>query len=233
MARNTGAQLAATISALAVVIGIGSSCGGSTDAAPDFSVTADTAAATTLGTQVTIHVHLASTGVSGPVTLTLTGADSTWTVTPPALPVNLTANGQASADVMVTIPSDGNAAPTGTTLTVDAVTGTHDHTATSLVTVANQFIIPIRLGATVGGTHWGVPSADTIRLRIGTQVLFRDDDSSGHIIHANPANIGLAHQGTSSPIFQGGTYAQSVTLSGLDRVTCHSHPTDTLVLYVP
>src|ERR1041384_437847 len=80
---------------------------------PDYSVTADTAAPTTLGTSVTIHVHLTSSGASGPVTLSVTGAPASWTVTPPGAPVNLTANGSANANVQVTVPTTGAAAAGG------------------------------------------------------------------------------------------------------------------------
>lgn len=210
--------------------------GNSTGANPDFRVSADTAAGTTLGTAVTVHVHLTSTGLAGVVSLSVTGAPGTWTVTPPSNPVNLTANGQTIADVVVTIPSNGDAAPSGRTLTIEATVASHSDTAQTVVTVANQFIAPIAVGANSAGGHWGALAGTTIHLNTGTLLTFRNDDTTSHLIHAGTSLPGLQHQNTSGPgIAPGGTYDQTLTGTGTDLVYCHLHatPADNIRITVP
>ena len=218
---------------MCLTIGCGSksSTGGGSN--PDFAVSATNPAATTLGTSDTIHVHLVSTDLAASVTLTVTGAPATWTVTPPASPVNLTANGQANADVIIAIPTNGDAAASGQTLTVHASGGGHDHTGTATVTVANQFIIPVLRGATAGGSHWPWPNNTTFHLNAGTVVVFRNDDSTSHLIHSNGA-IGIAHQSTAGTgTAPGGTYEQTTSGFGTAIVNCHSHASDNINLIIP
>jgi len=222
--------LAASLMCLIIGCGSKSSTGGSN---PDFTVSASNPAATTLGTSDTIHVHLVSTDLAASVTLTVTGAPATWTVTPPASPVNLTANGQANADVIIAIPTNGDAAASGQTLTVHASGGGHDHTGTATVTVANQFIIPVLRGATAGGSHWPWPNNTTFHLNAGTVVVFRNDDSTSHLIHSNGA-IGIAHQSTAGTgTAPGGTYEQTTSGFGTAIVNCHSHASDNINLIIP
>jgi len=206
-------------------------CSSGTDATPDFSVTTDPVPATTLGTQETVHVHLASTGLAGGATVTVTGAPANWTVTPPGAPVNLTANGQALADVIVAIPSNGDAAPSGDTLAIAATIGANEHVAKAVVTVANEFVAPIQLGA-IGGAHWGSISGDTIHLSVGTLVTFRNNDTTLHVIHAG-GSIGIAHQNVSGGTLPGGVYQQTISTFGSDKIWCHVHASDTLYFVVP
>jgi hypothetical protein len=218
--------------AMACIAGGCGSGGGSGPTASDFSVSADTAGPTTLGKQVTFHVHLTSTGLSTAVTLSVTGAPASWTVTPPASPVALTANGQATADVLVVVPSNAAPAVAGQTLTVHADAPSHTHTANTLVTVANQFIIPIQRGA-LSSTHWGSLGNTTIHLNSGTLLTFRNDDTTSHNIHTGSALPGVQHQNTSATTLPGGTYDQTPTGTGSTKVTCHSHLSDSLTVAVP
>src|SRR5438132_14208676 len=102
-----------------VLAGLLAACGDSSAPTPDFTIAVEAVAATTLGTQSTFDVSLTSIAFAGPVTLSVTGAPASWTVTiSGGSTVNLTANGNTTATVTVTIPSNGAAAPTGQTLTV-------------------------------------------------------------------------------------------------------------------
>lgn len=198
--------------------------------APDFTVSVDTPAATTLGTQVVLHVHLTSTGDSGTVTLNVTGADTTWTLTPPVGPVTLGLNGQTTANFTIAIPTNGDPAPTGHSINIDAAIGSLHHGAATSLTVGNEFIIPILRG--VAG-HWPFANRDTFHLNAGTVLTFRNDDTLNHIIHSN-GGVGIAHQstgGVGTP--PGGTYSQTSNGTGGTLITCHSHIADTLVILVP
>ncbi|HTI03923.1 MAG TPA: hypothetical protein VL549_01290 [Gemmatimonadales bacterium] len=203
--------------------------------APDFTVSVDTPTATTLGTQVVLHVHLTSiAGDTGIVTFNVTGAPSSWTVAPPVSPVTLTANGQATGNVTIDIPTNGDPAAAGQSVTVEAILGTLHHSAASRVTVANEFVIPLLRGATAGGSHWPFANGTTLHLNNGTLVTFQNGDTLAHIIHSN-GGIGIAHQstgGVGTP--PGGTYGQTASGGpGSTRITCHSHLADTLVIAIP
>ena len=221
----------ATLMWLTTGCGSKSTTGGGSN--PDFTVSAPNPASATLGTADTIHVHLVSTDLAAAVTISVTGAPATWTVTPPASPVNLTANGQGNADVVITIPTNGDPAVSGQALTVHASGGGHDHTAAPVVTVANQFIIPVLRGATAGGSHWPWPNNTTFHLNVGTLVTFRNDDTTSHIIHSN-GGLGIAHQNVSGPgTPPGGTYEQTTSVAGSTVVNCHSHASDNINLVIP
>ena len=231
---SRGSKLSLWIAAIAFLGWRASACSSnSSGPAADFTVAVDTPTATTLGTQVVLHVHLASTGDSGDVVLHVTGADTSWDVTLPVGPVTLTTNGQKSANVLIAVPTNGASAPTGRSVTVDAAIGSLHHSAATSVTVANQLVIPIQRGAGAGtASHWPFANSTTFHLNAGTMVTFRNDDTLGHIIHSNGA-IGIAHQAIGSPTLPGDTYSQTTSGSGSALVTCHSHVADTLFFAIP
>ncbi len=145
--------------------------------------------------------------------------------------MDLSANGQAIANVVVAIPSNGDAAPAGDTLAIEASIGADHHVAKAVVTVANEFVAPIHLGA-LSGTHWGSLSNDTIHLSVGTLVTFRNDDTTTHDIHASGV-IGIAHQSVTLGTLPGGTYQQTISSLGSDKIWCHFHTSDTLFFVIP
>ena len=216
-----------------VVIGaLLSSCGGdSTGSAPDFTITADPPAATTLGTANTLHVHLNSTGASGTVTFDVTGAPANWTITPPAGAVTLAANGQTTADLTVTIPSNGDAAAAGQTLTIAATIGSQTHQVQPVLTVANTYVATLVLGGGSAGGHWGALALTTIHLNVGTMLRFHNADTTAHLIHAAGGVPGVVHQNTGgigTPA--GGNYDQTIAGTGSDVINCHNHgPTGDLI----
>jgi len=221
-----------TFAILALAI---AACGGdSTGSNPSFTVTADTAAPTTLGTSVTVHVLLTSTGgMTGPVTLAVVGAPASWGLTVPT-GLTLTANGQIPAVVDFQIPSNGDAAASGQLVKIAATSGSTTDTARTVVTVADEFVVPIKLGANSSGGHWGTLQNTTTHLRLGTTLSFRNDDSTGHIVHANAHIPGIAHGNTGAPTAPGTKFSQVVAGMGNDVIYCHSHTgVDSLMFAVP
>lgn len=190
----------------------------------DFTVSAGVAAAATLGTTDTFHVTVTSTGgYAGQVLLTFTGVPTDWVVSLSQNPVTLTANGTAGSTVSLTIPTNGTPAPTGDTVTVHATGVSLNHTAPVAVTVANEIVIPIVLGAD-SAKHFGGFTTGTVHLNVGTTVSVLNSDTLSHIVHYN-GSIGLAHESVASPLQPGLKYSQVVANTGSDVLSCHTHVT--------
>lgn len=226
-----------------VVLSAGSllstSCRGSCDDCggfgPNIFVSADTAPPTTLGTQSTFTIKLQSPDFSGPVTLGIAGVPAGWTASVIDTIVTITGGDSAMVPVVITVPSTGPAAAAGQAFTIDATVegGIHVSTGTRLV-VANEYIIHFHPGASTG-PHWGALQATGVHLSSGTTFTIQNDDTVGHIIHANIGNIGIPHQsvaGIGMP--PGGAYGAVVNQTGADLIACHSHNhSDTLRVTVP
>ena len=212
--------VAGALSTFVMVAGCGGSGDHTTGPSPDFSVVAATVAPTTLGTVTTINVMVSSTGASGPVTLAVAGAPVTWEVTTPSS-ATLAANGTATIPVSVTIPTNGDAATGGRTLSITATVASTQHIATTSMTVANEVVVPIAMGA-VAGTHWPAFAGTTVHILVGTTLTFRNDDSVRHLIHANGVT-GIAHQDPSGfGIASGASLSQTTTQMGEANISCHS-----------
>jgi hypothetical protein len=188
--------------------------------APDFSVAVGSAAATTLGSETSFDVTLTSSNFAGPVTLAVSGAPASWTVTIPGNPVTLTSNGNAIVTVTVSIPTDGDPAPAGLALTVDATGTPGTHGGNTAVTVANEVLIPIASGTDVG-QHWGALAGTTITIKVGTTITVRNDDATIHRVHYNSGVTGLAHEQTD--LATGDSYSQTAAGSGTTVLSCHDH----------
>jgi plastocyanin len=211
---------AGALSLSVLLAGCGGSSDHSTGPTPDFSVSASTVAPTTLGTVSTINVSITSTGASGQVALAVTGAPSSWSVGFPS--TTLTANSTVMIPVTVTIPSNGDAATTGRTLTVNATVSSTQHAATSVMTVADEYIVPIALG-TGSGSHWPTLTGTTIHLKVGTTLTFRNDDNTAHLIHAD-GNTGIAHENpVGGGLPPGESYSQIPDATGPAHISCHLH----------
>lgn len=187
-------------------------------------------ASTTLGTAVTFTVDLESTHFAGAVALSVLGAPASWQVAiTPSLAVTLANGGTGSATVTVTIPSNGEAMPSGRTLTVHATASPGDKDLMPVVTVANEYIIPIANG-TGAGAHWGSLAGTTIDLLSGVILTFRNDDSIGHRIHASGSIPGLPHQ--SATMGPGGIHSDTLGVGVDSDVYCHDHGTGTSLLTI-
>ncbi len=207
--------------------------GGSTDETPDFTISADTAAPTTLGTATAIHVKLRSAGFAGPVTLTVLGLPADWSAAIPASPVTLAADDSATATVTLTIPTNGTSAASGQSLSIQATSGDVTHTAGTTLTVQNEYVVHLLAGAATGA-HWP-GEAHGAHLNVGTTLTIENDDTTSHIIHSNITDLGFPHQETVGVgITQGGTFSAELTATGSGTISCHTHShTDTLGVVVP
>lgn len=188
----------------------------------NYAVSTTAVGPTTLGTEVTFTVTLSSTGFSGPVTLRVTGAPASWLVSIADSTWTLTANGSSATTVSLTIPTDGEPAENGDTLTVEATSSLGVRRAATVVTVANEYIAPIVSGAG-SGAHWGALAGTTIHLHVGTTLTIRNNDTTLHNIHANGTIPGFPHQNTATTLAQGEVYSNVLTGTGTDAFYCHVH----------
>lgn len=209
------------------------STGNSTAPTGDFTVTAGLAAAATLGTTDTFHVTVQSTnGFAGQVLLTFAGVPPDWVVSLSQNPVTVAANGSAGSTVSITIPTNGTPKPAGDTVTVRGTGFSRNHTALTTVTVTNEMIIPIVLGADTL-KHFGSFSSATVHLNTGTTISVLNQDTTPHLIHYD-GGLGLAHQAIGPGLSQGQKYSQVVSVTGSDILRCHLHAAvDSVILVSP
>ena len=197
------------------------STGNSTAPTGDFTISAGVAAAATLGTTDTFHVTVQSTGgFAGQVLLTFTGVPADWVVGLSQNPVTVTANGSAGSTVSITIPTNGTAKPAGDSVTVRGTGFGLNHTATVTVTVANELVVPIVLGAD-SARYFGAFTTGTVHVNVGTTISVLNNDTTGRIAHYNGGTLGLAHQTIGVPSLQGQKYSQVVANAGSDILSCH------------
>jgi plastocyanin len=182
---------------------------------------------TELGKTENLTVTITSVnGFAGPVSVTPALAEgstavTSWMVTPSATSVDVPANGTATVDLAVRIPTDS--ASLLPTLTVE-LGGTSSVSVTSSFNVAKRVTvdIPAGLGA---GTHQAVlPINQPLRILTGTQVVFTNNDGIRHIVHASNTG-GLNHENTTSGGMPGSSYM--VTMSGNATWYCHDHESGT------
>jgi hypothetical protein len=168
---------------------------GSPDAAPpDFlvSVTSPTNA-TTLGTEVHYQIMVAGVhDMNGDVALTATGVPASWQATLTPTTVTLSADGSATADLKLVIPTDAADLTANIGVSASGASVTHTATAASALTVAKEVIVTITDG-TGAGVH---PFPSRIDVLVGTKLRVMDADTKTvHRIHSDAtAQDGFAHQ---------------------------------------
>lgn len=175
-------------------------------------------ATTTLGTETTFTVTVTASHFSGPVTLAATGAPAGWAVTVQPTSVTLADGGSATATVKVRVPSNGTPAPTGQALAIAATGAAVSASGDAALTVTNDYLVGV--GQVGGGTHWGAMNGGTIRIKAGTRLHIRNDDTIAHRIHTGGGVGGFDHQGTS--MGPGGSFDVTPT-DGSDIFYCHDH----------
>jgi|GEM_PF-1685713 len=181
-------------------------------------------ASTILGTDTTFTVTVDAQRFDGPVTLTATGAPTSWTVAITPSTVNVIDGGSATATVKVTIPPNGDAAAAGQVLTINAestVAGAESSTA--VLTVAKEYDFKIGSG-TGAGTHFGALNGGVVRVKAGTLVKIQNLDGTQHRIHSGGGIGGFPHQDNN--MASGDAYAVTVT-DGSDSFYCHIHGQNT------
>lgn len=175
--------------------------------------------ATTLGTQISFAVTVSANQFSGAVSLSATGALTGWDVTFSPSTVSVADGAPATAVMTISIPSNGEAAPFGAMLTVKGDASIGQMSASTTLTVANEFLIPIADG-TGNGAHFGALAGTTVHIKPGIKLRFMNFDTvSYHQIHASSSLIPHQSMGMSA----GMEYSVTVNNVGGEQVYCHAH----------
>lgn len=205
-----------------------SACGGDSGSEPNarfqMAVTPGSASST-LGTTTSFQVALTSTGATGPVALSLTGAPAGWqaTFSPSATPT-LVAGSTTNVTVAVSVPSNATAAPSGQALSVRAALGSDVIARSVTLTVSNEYVLTIPAGTGSSGAHWSAAGGSVLLLRAGTTLTIRNADGTPHSVHTDDDIPGFQHQQGSMTL---GQEFSNVLGVGEDVIYCHDHGTAT------
>ena len=213
------------VALIATTLACGGSSGDITGTAPLVGIAVDAdSQATPLGEVVEYTFHFTSLGgFHGTVAYTIDSLPASWGITYSLpTPLVLASGGSADLTVNISIPTDAEPAVTGRGLSLHATTASQDARFHFVLTVVNQLTFPIGLG-TVGGPHWGAFLDQTVNMRVGATLTFRNDDSVAHTIHTNSAIPGLPHEPDPGMAPFGGTYSSTITGTGDDDIYCHAH----------
>jgi plastocyanin len=127
----------------------------------------------------------------------------------------MTSDGIATADLVVTVPSDAIASNASISISAAGAPGTH--AAGGALQVANEYILDIPDG-TRNGAH---PFPQNLTLRVGVTLRIRTLDSQApHRIHSD-GGLGFPHQDTS--MTAGQEYDATPGEAGGFRFYCHDH----------
>ncbi len=183
---------------------------------PSFALTAVTPGAELeLGSRSELELSVSSQNFAGPVTLSAANMAEGWTVSFDPAVIEVPLDGVATATLIVETATDAEAATRIVEVRADGAPG--PSVVNVQLDVANQVIIPI-----TGGTGAGAHSfPDRTAIRVGTTVIFRNDDGAEHRIHAGADDEGLPHQEGSMK--QGESYVATITAEGSFRYYCHEH----------
>jgi len=184
---------------------------------PDYSLTmTPPTASTTLGTVTNYSLALTSSNFEGPVTLTATGLPASWTAefSPPSPTLEL--DGSTIVALTITVPANADAAPTGMTIGVDALAEPGLRQASSVMTVANEYVLSIPAGTGTGSHQF----PGRIDLKLGATLRIANGDTTLHRIHSN-GGPGFPHQETS--MGQGEAYVVTPEDVGGYLFYCHDH----------
>lgn len=160
-------------------------------------------------------------GFQGAVTLTPTVVDAQgnpiadWTVAASPATLTLTENGNMSAAIMVTIPSDS--AELAATVKVTATAGTLTADVSSAFTVAQQLHISFDAGTGTSTPHAHAQALpQNMNVKSGTSIIWINNDTIQHEVHGDN---GIQHEG--GPLDPGATYTVQLTATG--QWYCHAH----------
>ncbi|HVV85716.1 MAG TPA: hypothetical protein VHE35_21805 [Kofleriaceae bacterium] len=193
----------------------------SVDAAPpDYTVAVTPAASTTLGTSVDLMIDVEGSHWSGPVALAADGAPASWTVAIDPPTVDAADGVPVHATVHVTIPTNGDGAPSGQALTIHASGDPGVRAASSTVTVDNVYILAIGTPG-ASGQHFGALAGGQLRMKRGARLRITNTDAIPHRIHSDAGVDGFAHQDSSMP--SGQAYEVTLQSTGSDLFYCHDH----------
>lgn len=201
--------------------GGGGGSGSTTTPTPRIDATLDkNTVMTELGKTETIMVTITgANGFSGPVSITPSVMEGTtavtdWTVTATPPNVDLPANGTATVELAIKIPTDSVA--TTPTLKLD-LGGSAPMSVSSAFNVAKKVTINIPAGTGTGVPHAGLPLNQPLRIRAGTMVVFHNGDTIQHVIHASG---GVNHENLTGGM-PGSDYMVTPTADA--TWYCHNH----------
>lgn len=200
-------------------VGGGDDTGPGPDAAviPEYSLTmTPLTASTTLGTVTSYSLTLTSDNFEGPVTLAVTGLPASWTAElSPTMVVLGVDSDTAIVALTITVPSNGDPA-TDAVIGVDAQAAPGLRQASSLMTVANEYIHAIPAGSGTGQHQF----PGRIDLKLGASLRVLNSDTTLHRIHSN-GGPGFPHQEGS--MGQGEAYVVTPEDVGDYTFYCHDH----------
>ncbi len=170
---------------------------------------------TNLGTVLRYQVVLSSTNFTGAVDLAATGVPESWTATfEPSASINVPLDGTATAELVVTVPTDGEAAVAA--ISIDATGAPGAHSAVTSMTVANELVV--EWGAGTGAGAHAMPG--NLAMRLGATLHIRNGDTAQHRVHSD-GGPGFPHQDNN--IGQGQEYVVVPGDVGGYRFYCHVH----------
>ncbi len=188
--------------------------------APSYAMTVTPTVVTQLGTVATLMVDITASNFSGPVTLSASGAPASWQVAITPATVDAVADQPVTAEVRITIPSNGDAAPTGQMVTINGASSAGARTAAASVTVENVLVVGLGTPGTAG-RHFGTMAGGQIRMKQGAKLRLPNTDTVPHRIHSGGDIPGVPHQAASMP--GGGMYEVTLNATGSDIFYCHDH----------
>jgi hypothetical protein len=199
----------------------GGSTGSGAQDTPRLGASIDKTTVTTqLGRTETFTVTLTSMdGFSGSVPVTLdpgsTMTGFTMTATPTS--VDIPADGTATVQVAVKIPTDAELLTP--TLEID-LGGTSPTMVTSDMTIEQKLLIDLPAGLGTGSHIGMLPTGAPLKVRSGTMVTFHNSDTARHRIHGDG---GIPHESTTDTTSGTTGMDYTVTVTNDGDWYCHDH----------
>ena len=170
--------------------------------------------ATVLSSETRYTITLQSTNYEGPVTLITTGVPASWTTTFEPATVVLALDGTTTVELLVQVPSNGEA--TTATLGVEATASPGTRAVSSQLVVANELSVAIPSGSGTGGHQF----PGRIDLKLGATLKIVNSDGTLHRIHSD-GGPGFPHQ--DNDMTQGQMYQVIPGDVGQYNFYCHIH----------
>lgn len=208
----------------------------------DMSVDKTTLSTELLTTQTIVVTLTSVNGFAGAATLTASVVDAAntplagWTATLDMTSVNLVADGSATVEVDVKVPTLYSG-PTGT-VKIDATSTAAPATVSSTFNVANQitYRLSVNAGACVYPLEYGKMNSRD-RIAVGTKVRWFNEGTTNFEIHITGGDAyGFSHQaqgtfGTADPVTEMNTAYEQTAMSSsggaLIQWYCHDPDTGT------
>lgn len=217
--------------------GSGSDTGG--DTTPRVTSMVDkTTVATELGKVETVTVALASeNGFAGDVTLDARLVDAADIALPGVslegpTTVSLAANGTATAEYKLTIPTNASGSDLTGNLKIDLTSSAGNASLSTAVTIAAVYTIDYPAGTGMVATDHPNAGLQNIVVKRGAILRFKNDDNITHIIHGDGV---FPHEDTGNGGKPGRTYdIETIAMApGSDgNLGCHSHGNASYARYV-